>query len=431
MNRYRIGLLIVLMVVGWPVVSAAAQGGVYPDYEDVYINDYAGVIDASDEAEIRTMLEWLYADYGFEVAVLTVDSYREYSAHNETIEVFAKGVFNTWGVGDAERNDGVLLVVAIEEREVRIEVGVGYGDSLDADMQAVIDEQIIPAFRRDDYSGGIVAGAQGIVLVLTGDSPAVLVATEAPPSMNSSGDSTAAPAVTATATRARMATATRVSAAPPVATTASDADGDDSGVNPYMVGGAGAGLLGVGGVVARRYWRYRQRKCSACGAMMQRLDEVADDVHLSSGEKAEELLASIDYDVWLCPRCGRHDIRGYTNFLARYRHCPSCHSRTLRVESRTTVSPTTTHDGEKVIEQFCYHCKYGDKQTIILPMIEVSSGGGYDDDDDDFHFGSGGGHSHRSSSRSSSSRSSSRRSSSRRSSFGGGKSKGGGASGSW
>ena len=77
-----------------------------------------------------------------------------------------------WGIGDAERNDGALLIVAPNERKVRIEVGYGLeGYLTDALSSLIIQNAIIPRFRADDYPGGIVAGTDAIVqqLVLPED----------------------------------------------------------------------------------------------------------------------------------------------------------------------------------------------------------------------------------------------------------------------
>jgi uncharacterized protein len=68
-------------------------------------------------------------------------------------------VFNAWGIGDAERNDGVLILVAKSDRRVRIALGKGYSSRDDQAMQRVIDEEIVPYFQQGDDSQGVVRRA--------------------------------------------------------------------------------------------------------------------------------------------------------------------------------------------------------------------------------------------------------------------------------
>jgi uncharacterized protein len=136
---------------------------------------------------------------------------------------------------------------------------------------------------------------------------------------------------------------------------------------------------------------------------MIRLDEVSDDVHLDSGQKAEELLNSVDYDVWKCPTCNYHTLHGYNRWLSGFGKCSQCNYRTLKTDSQTISQPTYTSTGTKLITRNCRHCNYHSEQRVTLPVLTRSS-------------------------ISTSSYSGSRSSSSSRS---GGRSSGGGASGKW
>ena len=76
------------------------------------------------------------------------------------IDVFARKVANQWGFGDAARNDGVLLLIAPNEKQVRIEVGTGLESSLtNADCQRIIDQAMLPLFRKGQTERATVAGA--------------------------------------------------------------------------------------------------------------------------------------------------------------------------------------------------------------------------------------------------------------------------------
>lgn len=96
-----------------------------------------------------------------------VTSYEMQLAPFGCVEAFVTNLFNSWGIGDRQRNDGVLLLVATNDRKVRIEVGSGYGAGYDSAMQRVIDDNILPFFRRGEDSEGIASGVRGIKVALT------------------------------------------------------------------------------------------------------------------------------------------------------------------------------------------------------------------------------------------------------------------------
>ncbi len=153
------------LIVAVPI--ARAQGG-YPSRTDAYINDYAEIVSAEDAVNIRKALSDLKTGKGIEMVVLTINSIHDYGTGDTTIESFATHVFNTWGIGDRQRNDGVLLLVAVKDRTVRIELGSGYGSSHSPEMQTVIDNYVIPEFKQNAYSRGIYRGTQAVVATLTG-----------------------------------------------------------------------------------------------------------------------------------------------------------------------------------------------------------------------------------------------------------------------
>ncbi|MEY8842814.1 YgcG family protein, partial [Cribrihabitans sp. XS_ASV171] len=104
---------------------AGADGVDYPGYDEIYVNDYAGLLSSEAEARVRQDLKDLYARAGIEMTVLTIENMGAYG-HQGAIEPFATGLFNAWGIGNAARNDGVLVLVARYDREMRIEIGSGY-----------------------------------------------------------------------------------------------------------------------------------------------------------------------------------------------------------------------------------------------------------------------------------------------------------------
>jgi len=157
-----------------PCVAQAQQA--YPEPISLHVNDYADVIRVGTRQLIDNAFSDLKEETGIEAVVVTINSIHDYDTGDRTIESFATNLFNEWGVGDSEKNDGVMILVAVKDREVRIEVGSGYGRGQDANMQEVIDEFMLPSFRLGNYSRGIYRGSLAVVGMLTGEWPEGLVA---------------------------------------------------------------------------------------------------------------------------------------------------------------------------------------------------------------------------------------------------------------
>ncbi|HJU43401.1 MAG TPA: TPM domain-containing protein [Vicinamibacterales bacterium] len=118
------------------------------------ITDLANVIDAGTESELDRRLDELEQKTSHEVAVVTVTS-----LDGTTVDDYAVRLFKEWGVGQAKQDNGVLVLVAPNEREMRIEVGYGLEGILpDGLAGEIIRDTFIPRFRNDDYNGGIRDG---------------------------------------------------------------------------------------------------------------------------------------------------------------------------------------------------------------------------------------------------------------------------------
>ena len=112
------------------------------------------------------MLKNLEDKSGIQLVVATVKS-----LEGGDIETYANQLFRTWKLGEAKKNNGVLLLVAPTEHKVRIEVGYGLEGTLtDALSSVLISSDIVPRFKTGDFSGGIERGVDGIISVLNGDS---------------------------------------------------------------------------------------------------------------------------------------------------------------------------------------------------------------------------------------------------------------------
>jgi uncharacterized protein len=136
----------------------------YPAPGSGYVTDNARLLTRDQEEKIETWLWQAESKTGIEIAVVTIDSIKDYKGtDNSSIESFAAGLFNKYGIGNLPRNDGVLLLVAVGDRKARIELGEYYGHSRDADANRIMQNVIIPKFKQNDYAGGITNGVKAIL----------------------------------------------------------------------------------------------------------------------------------------------------------------------------------------------------------------------------------------------------------------------------
>ena len=311
----------------------------YPAYSEIYVNDFAGLLSDDEEAAIRADLKELRREKGIEFTVVTIATMGEYG-HVGPIEPFATGLFNHWGVGDASRNDGVMLLVARYDRKMRIEVGSGYGSAMNTPMKEIIDDVILPQFRKDRYATGIAYGVDAVIHELTGSFPGEYGAPWYVKAWN------------------------RVMGF--------------VGWLGHWIYAITAPLLALPVIAFRRWRRNRPRHCPVDGDQMFRLDEGWDDDHLSEGQVMEEHLKSVDYDVWQCPTCRHVTIEAYRAWFTSYGACRSCKYRTLEGESTIVTPATTSSTGKERIDYNCHHCHdaYTGWRTIPKKSKSSSSSGG-------------------------------------------------------
>ena len=133
----------------------------YPQHLTTTLNDYADLLPPDMEAKVIAEIEALRAETGVELTVLTIETRWAYDP-SPSIEAFATGLFNAWGIGDATRNDGILVLVVRDDREMRIELGSGYNPEYDLPAQDIINNVMLPEFRAERYDLGILSGTRAV-----------------------------------------------------------------------------------------------------------------------------------------------------------------------------------------------------------------------------------------------------------------------------
>jgi uncharacterized protein len=139
--------------------------------------DQTGTLSNNDIASLTQKLEDLETRKGSQIAVLIVPT-----TQPETIEQFSIRVAEAWKIGRRRIDDGAVLVIAKNDRKLRIEVGYGLEGSLtDATTRRIIDEIIVPKFRTGDFAGGVSAGVDRVIAVAEGEKLPAPVAREQSP----------------------------------------------------------------------------------------------------------------------------------------------------------------------------------------------------------------------------------------------------------
>ena len=158
----KIQTLLVALLTAFALVAPAAAE-TFPSLTGRVV-DAADILDPPTRSAIATMLTALEEKTTDQFVVATVTS-----LHGQSIEVYANRLANRWALGQKDRNNGVLLLVAPTERKVRIEVGYGLESTLTNQIaQEIIDQTIVPRFRTGDMAAGVANGVGDIVAVLTG-----------------------------------------------------------------------------------------------------------------------------------------------------------------------------------------------------------------------------------------------------------------------
>lgn len=380
-----------------------------------YVSDMAGALTPAGLARADSLVGSIWRATTAEPAVVIVPELGD-----RDIDSYATELFEAWGIGKGDRDNGVLVLVSTGDRRATIRTGYGTEGVLpDAVAATIIRRDMAPHFRQGDYDGGLTAALQTMQQVMTSDAARQeLLSQQANDSAASEGTSDGgfmiylyfAMGVGGLMLIVLVLRAWQVRGKP----TLEAYQKVDRLWVPYMT--LACATLGMGLPAFLLLWallrgiRLRRRTCPNCGERMRRLDEKTDNQYLTPVQDAEENLNSVDYDVWLCPTCGERDIIPYVNRGTHYDECAKCGGRTRTlVSDRVLLQPTSQHEGYGERHYRCRACGAQDAvryniPKVAAPPVVVMPGG---------RFGGGGGGGFSGGS------------------FGGGSTGGGGASGGW
>jgi uncharacterized protein len=131
----------------------------------VLVNDFAGILAADQTSTLEKKLVDFDKESSTQIAVVLVKNLQGYE-----ISEYSLAILRKWGVGQKDKNNGVVLLVSLEDHKLRIETGYGSEGSLpDATCKHIIDEQIVPHLKQNDYYGGLNLGTDAIIKALKGE----------------------------------------------------------------------------------------------------------------------------------------------------------------------------------------------------------------------------------------------------------------------
>ncbi|MDD3067193.1 MAG: TPM domain-containing protein [Candidatus Gracilibacteria bacterium] len=142
----------------------------FPQYEN-FVTDTSGIISADAEASLNSKLKTYEAQTGTEIAVVTIPLIPDGLSPNE----YATQLGNTWGVGKAKVDNGVILLIETADSPGNRDIYIATGSQLeggltDIESRDIVDNIIIPRFKESDFDGGVTAGVDAIILGLNGES---------------------------------------------------------------------------------------------------------------------------------------------------------------------------------------------------------------------------------------------------------------------
>lgn len=342
---------------------------------DNFIYDPMGLLSQHTASTINRRLAEVRQKTTCEVAVAIVANLSDLEPQE-----YAYQLFKHWGIGKKDKNNGILLLVAPNERKAWIEVGSGAeGVLTDIACSNILRNDFKPAAQDGNISQGVAKAVGSISLALMDPN----VAAE----LRSSQDNSTLAHIEALDSNVFFSFLYIIIAcvfiftlilfiADIVVSRRRDnyrrAMTWRNHMGTYWWGAflsCGAALpIALIAYALYRHARYGTEVCTTCGGKMKRMSEEEDNDYLAPAQDFEEKIGTVDYDVWVCPDCGTVERFPYVEKQLKYQECPECHTIAMNlVMDKVVDAPTTRREGhgERLYQcQFCRHKKY---ETYRIP----------------------------------------------------------------
>lgn len=391
-----------------------------------YVADPEGRLDMSTRRKVNRRLQALRDSTSAEVAVAVVPSIGDY-----TIEDFSEKVFTHWGLGKSDKDNGVLLLISPDSRQVRIQTGYGTEGVLpDITCSQIIQHAVIPNMKAGCLDCAVDEATEMITEIMTNPEYAEELRS-AQPDFSGGSDSAPVSGEDVTWFLAIIICCVWIFTladyildcrkAKRLPTVQSRVWMWKNSLSTYLVLGFASLLTAMPFyLLARRNYRktrYGSHRCPNCGGRTRVLSEQDENRHLTPSQQFEEKLGSMEYDVHKCDKCGQTETVALPSEKTPYSTCPSCGTRAYHLAGADILRQPSYHsEGTGVKHYVCEYCGHSDDRTYRIPKKDMSgaiaaatilSSAGHRRSGGGFGGGSFGG------------------------GFGGGSTGGGGASGSW
>ena len=378
--------------------------------QEFYVSNPDSVLASETVAQLNQLLEQLDRTTEAELAVVAINEYANtyYSTYD-----FALDLFNHWGIGKADKNTGVLVLLAREARDIQIITGSGIeGILTDAECDRAIDAGF-ESLKENDFDRGMLQICQHLSDKLLSDDNRTELMFGWKPAEPDYGMSWAFIFGFLLMALLSWLAYKRLNGKP--GQTVEDIQEQSKDLQTGT--GCLAFLFPLPIFLFYLYYRYARKhvqpvplNCPKCGQLMSLMTpELRKAGQLTRQQEAEERLKAYNFTVWHCPTCNVDEtIKRKGIFFSRYEDCPECHAHAMQVTDRKTLlEPSYKADGKQQCTYTCHSCGHTMEKTIILDRLVRASSSSYSSGSGR----SGGGY----------------HSSHRSGSFGGGRSSGGGS----
>lgn len=352
-----------------------------------YVSNQDNILSENAYNLINQKLDSLEKVTTAQVAIVALQSSGEMDAREVSMQLFEK-----WKVGQKVSNNGLVLVLIVDRREVFIRTGYGLeGAITDAKSTQIVNRIMAPYFRKGDWDNGMIAAVDEISRLIIEEFTREGFTQRKPKTIY---DYLPYIYTYLFITLLLLILAFIFTS---IAHSKYDISQKETKINSFKKSAKVWYLLGIIFPLMlitlflwyRLYFKPRVRNkvfdCRKCSHHMHKLNEKDDDKYLSKKQIIEEEVFSKDYDVWLCDNCGNTDIFAFDNAFTQYSVCDSCGGKTMFMESDNIVkSANQFRNGIGRKTYTCKNCHNSSFKDYVIPKTAGAFVGGTG-------FGRGGG----------------------------------------
>lgn len=357
--------------------------------DDDNISDPHAMLPEFAEEKIQSIVDKLKDEKDYEIMVVCLNSI----GSNPDPHLWGTELFNLWGIGDDETENGLLILVINDIHRVEFITGRGMEIVLtDIESKRIQNDQMVPYFKKNDYATGIIRGVEAVSDLLNGKQVLYDSDTVDAVEQNSFSDSSYA------------------------------YEPDPFYKHPVFIGYSIfcivltiiyflflfaafrtkdlhkryrimkfwsllilyfiAPIPFIPLVIYTRKnmyrWRNMDRIGFKTGDLLHKLSEKEEDIYLTKGQITEEIVKSVDYDVWINEAGTETAILPYKNWFTPYNKCDNCKFKTyIKLYDRTIQAATYSRSGRGEKKYQCKNCKHTKTKTYTIPRKQKVKSGGY------------------------------------------------------